>query len=899
MSFLRDFVELITIPSGDLVYHLVTLFAIQVILGVAFGHWNRNRRDPTAIRLLVTGVGFAFARTLLMLIAVLDRVGALSPNVVLPPLERFLDLATLLLVVWAFMPILKQYSRLGMTLLLLTLLITAGVYAAFAALWPQAEAQSIAYNGYWQETVWEFSSIAVLVLALIAGVIWRDDDWGLFTCLCALWLTGHILQFTVPFTDSHTAGWVRLANLATLPLVASLVYRHALSASPATGGDTGLDSLKMISILEATQRIEATRDIEAALKLAASSIAHVLGADMIAIGLPVPELAKKIRIVALHPSTGTMLAQQKPTLLISRYPLLATALQTGHLQRSATPHKDPAIAALYHHLGFERPGPLLVQPLVDEGALLGIVLAGNPASQQRWTMRDEQIFQAIGAAITASLASTSRRGTTDRSAELQKALSETRRLARRAAELETELEHQRQRAEELATKLRLREQEATTQSQAAAEAAIWQKEMNELVEARAALEAELTKWKKQAEQLTHSENSLQSQLAQAQTKLQEAQSQVESLISSERPTRDNIDVGGILMSDEQGSIVLASQGVRHLIGQLRSSLVGTSLQDLFTEPLWGEAVNRLLHEGTQAGNTATVTLDLDGRILQAELTRLSNIAGGPRALAAMIYPEEGTTIQGEMMVSLIHELRTPMTSITGYTDLLLGESVGILGETQRQFLQRVQANIERMGGLLDDLIKVTAIDTGQVSLSPEPVDLINVIEDAIMSLSAQFSEHKLAVQMNMPSELPTVHADRDGLYQIVLHLLSNACQCSEPSTEVLIRARLEEYNNQVGGLPDYLFVSLTDTGGGIAPEDQRRVFQRLYRADNPLIAGLGDTGVGLSIAKALVEAQGGRIWVESEMGAGSTFSFILPLSSEDGSALPPSPVRQGEPEGER
>jgi histidine kinase len=74
---------------------------------------------------------------------------------------------------------------------------------------------------------------------------------------------------------------------------------------------------------------------------------------------------------------------------------------------------------------------------------------------------------------------------------------------------------------------------------------------------------------------------------------------------------------------------------------------------------------------------------------------------------------------------------------------------------------------------------------------------------------------------------------------------------------------------------------VTDTGGGIAPEDQRRVFQRLYRADNPLIAGLGDTGVGLSIAKSLVEAQGGRIWVESEMGAGSTFSFVLPFSSGD------------------
>jgi signal transduction histidine kinase len=227
-----------------------------------------------------------------------------------------------------------------------------------------------------------------------------------------------------------------------------------------------------------------------------------------------------------------------------------------------------------------------------------------------------------------------------------------------------------------------------------------------------------------------------------------------------------------------------------------------------------------------------------------------------------------------------------MTSILGYIDLLIGESVGILGETQHQFLQRVKANIERMGGLLNDLIKVTTIDAGHITLSPEAVDLINVIEEAIISLSTQFSERNVAVQMDMPSELPPIHADRDSLYQIVQHLLSNACQCSQADSQVLVRARLEEYGDRIDGLPSYLFVSVADSGGGIVPEDQRRVFQRLYRADNPLIAGLGETGVGLSIAKALVEAQGGRIWVESEIGVGSTFSFILPLLLDGDGSIP-------------
>jgi len=889
MSFLRDFVELITVQPGDLVYHLVTLFAIQLVLGVAVGHWHRHRRDSDAIRLMVVAVGLVLARVLLMFVAVLDRIGVLSLNIVLPPLERFLDLATVSLVVWAFLPILGRNSRLGVVLLVLTLLVAVGVYAAFAALWPQAEAQGIVYNGYWQETVWEFLTLAILGLAIVANLIWREGDWGWLVYLLVLWLVGHVLQFTVSFADSHTAGWVRLANLAALPLIAGLAYRRVLAAPSAVSGDAAVDALDMIGVLEAAQRIGTGQDVESALGLAASPVARALGADMTALGLPVPGLAKKVRVVSLHPSSGTAPANEGLLLLASRYPLVSAAIETGRLQRSGTSDRDPAIASLYRRLGFERPGPLLVQPLVDEGALLGIMLAGNPVSQRRWTADDEQIFQAVGAMVAEALAIASRRETVDRSAELQKAIGEARRLARRATELEAKVERERQRAEELGTKLRLRSQAATTPAQAVAESAVWEAEIQRLAQDRAALEAELAEWRHRAEQLVLLKEQLQSQLAQVHAELQETKSQAMPALAVQ-----SIDGGlaGILIGDGQGNIILASRGARNLIGQLRSGLVGTSLQGLFTESLWSQAVGRLLRQEAKAGETAAVSLDLEAQMVRAELTRLPDVSGWPGTVAVMFSPEEEVKPQDEVVLSLVHELRTPMTSITGYTDLLLGESVGILGEMQRQFLQRVKANIERMGGLLEDLVKVTTIDAGQISLSPGPVDLVSVVDGAIASLSAQFSERGLGVRKEASSELPPVHVDRDSLYQIVLHLLSNAGQCSEPGTEVLVGAQLEEYGDQIDGMPDYLSVSVTDTGGGIAPEDRSRVFQRLYRADNPLITGLGDTGVGLSIAKALVEANGGRIWVESEMEVGSTFSFVLPLSPEggvNGSPGSPSP----------
>ena len=224
--------------------------------------------------------------------------------------------------------------------------------------------------------------------------------------------------------------------------------------------------------------------------------------------------------------------------------------------------------------------------------------------------------------------------------------------------------------------------------------------------------------------------------------------------------------------------------------------------------------------------------------------------------------------RSEVIASLSQELRTPMTSINGYTDLLLNESVGILGEMQRQFLQRVKANIERMSGMLDDLVLATAADTAHVELEPESVNLAEVVEEASLGSAAQFRESSITLQLDLAESLPALHADRDSLCQILSHLLANACQCSRSGTQVRVSAQRSEAEGHVA-------VSITDTGGGISPSDRQRVFSRRYRADNPLIEGLGDTGIGLSIAKTLVEAHGGRIWVDSEMGQGSTFTFVL------------------------
>ncbi|MCS7350375.1 ATP-binding protein [Thermoflexus sp.] len=225
-----------------------------------------------------------------------------------------------------------------------------------------------------------------------------------------------------------------------------------------------------------------------------------------------------------------------------------------------------------------------------------------------------------------------------------------------------------------------------------------------------------------------------------------------------------------------------------------------------------------------------------------------------------------------LILALIQELRTPLTAILGYTDLLLGEAVGILGATQRQFLLRIKANIERMAGLIRETIQIAALEVGTFQLEPGALNLAEVRDLVLQQLQPVLQERGLRVALEWPDDLPPVRVDRDAAQQILYHLLNNAALCSRPGTAIGLRARL---NPEVPGV---IFLHVQDTGGGIPIEEASRVFVPRYRATTPLISGVGDS-IGLSIARALVEASGGRIWVESEPGTGSTFTVVLPLAS--------------------
>jgi signal transduction histidine kinase len=293
-----------------------------------------------------------------------------------------------------------------------------------------------------------------------------------------------------------------------------------------------------------------------------------------------------------------------------------------------------------------------------------------------------------------------------------------------------------------------------------------------------------------------------------------------------------------------------------------------------------EKLRARIEAAKSAGGVATGSdqLEAELRLTLQEMAHLQNnlATANMRILELEKKPAAALTPdQAEIIASISQELRQPMSSIIGYADLLLGESVGILSALQRKFVERVRASTERIGSLIDDLIQLTTLEAGLGTLNPETVDLNLIIDNAMAYTSSQLREKNTTLRIDIPENIQPIQSDREALQQILIHLLQNASAASPVDGTVTLRVRTVQENSV-----DHVQIQVTDTGGGIPKDDLSRVFSRLYRADNVLIQGVGDTGVGLSIAKTLTEAQGGRIWVETEPNSGATFNVLLPLKNQ-------------------
>jgi signal transduction histidine kinase/CheY-like chemotaxis protein len=230
---------------------------------------------------------------------------------------------------------------------------------------------------------------------------------------------------------------------------------------------------------------------------------------------------------------------------------------------------------------------------------------------------------------------------------------------------------------------------------------------------------------------------------------------------------------------------------------------------------------------------------------------------------------EADRLKTQFLANMSHELRTPMNSIIGYSELMLEETYGELTARQRDRLQTILRNARNLLDLINDLLDISRIEMGKVTLMRRTVHLNRVVETALKTLEPMARQKGLWLQTVLDEGLPPVQADEARLIQILNNLLSNAIKFTR---EGGVTVTVYPYTDA----GDWVAVSVSDTGIGIAPEHLPLIFEEFRQIDPSATREFGGTGLGLAIVRRLVELHGGRVWVESTLGQGSTFTFILP-----------------------
>ena len=226
-------------------------------------------------------------------------------------------------------------------------------------------------------------------------------------------------------------------------------------------------------------------------------------------------------------------------------------------------------------------------------------------------------------------------------------------------------------------------------------------------------------------------------------------------------------------------------------------------------------------------------------------------------------------VRQDFVANVSHEFKTPLTAIQGFAETLL---TGALEDEKnnRRFLEIIRDHAVRLGRLTDDLLKLARIEAGKLELEFHRVDIADIIESCATTTLMRASRRNLSLDVSFPPALPAVRGDSSLLREVLQNLLDNAVQYTQPGGKITLSANAGDSE---------AIVTVADTGIGIPQAEKERIFERFYRVDAARSREVGGTGLGLSIAKHIVEAHGGRIWVDSSVGQGSQFHFSIPLAT--------------------
>ncbi len=351
------------------------------------------------------------------------------------------------------------------------------------------------------------------------------------------------------------------------------------------------------------------------------------------------------------------------------------------------------------------------------------------------------------------------------------------------------------------------------------------------------------------------------------------------------PSAMAVHVGGTL-------VYLNRAGARLLGAESPEALLGRNVLE-FVHPdsvrIATENMRRVLETRQPSAGVAEKLIRLDGSVLDVEVTAIPMVYQGQQAVQIALQDmtsrrraeeqrlelealRQADVLKDQFISILSHELRTPINAIMGFGSILDDEIVGALNPAQHEYLRKILSGSEALLYLVNDLLDMSQIQAGKFALERGPTHVAVLAREVCDRLAVLAEQKSLTLCNEVPSDLPEVTADGQRIGQVLLNLVNNAIKFT-PEGTIRLRACLQA---------DALRVEVIDTGIGIALEDLARLFRPFTQVDMSSTRRAGGTGLGLSISKALVEAHGGQIGVESEFGKGSTFWFTLPLPSGTG-----------------
>jgi PAS domain S-box-containing protein len=327
---------------------------------------------------------------------------------------------------------------------------------------------------------------------------------------------------------------------------------------------------------------------------------------------------------------------------------------------------------------------------------------------------------------------------------------------------------------------------------------------------------------------------------------------------------------GIIAVDTEGKIALVNPQATELLGLDEQQVAGAAVRSL---PL-PENVTRLFVECLATSQLCSAEFELEHprRQLAVDVAPVRSGEeggwGGVAVLRDVTADRRLDQMRRQFISDASHEIKTPLTAIGGFA-AAIADGTATTPEERVRSAAFIVREVQRLTRLVNELLNLSRIESGAAKLELESVELPELLQAVVEAFGKQASDKDVRVELDLPPDLPRVRADADRIYQVMVNLLSNAVRFGRAGSEVAVSASPED---------GFVRISVRDSGPGIAPGQLSRIWERFHRADSSRSRQDGGTGLGLAIVRSIVEAHGGSVSAESEVGKGSTFSFTVPVA---------------------